>query len=302
MADDTELDAMEGAKTGSKGLVGADKGIGSPRKLDAKTAQASAKEAEGALPRLREAASTAEAEPAITVDEAGNAFHKGFKIPGNFSKLIDIFSELGDKAKGVAGDVVDGAKGLLRSPDKVISTGNAAMGRGAPSVVRAGAGELGAAALSAPAAAFLATMSPAATNEGEKDPGYRDMRQPVMTGDNLDNQTQGAMDPGINATAKPTMQPQGAAADPRPKTDIGSAMPKAATMVDNVTGKTGQQTGGGFYPTFDKNSVEASDFRTAFAKARSSGLQEFSWQGRRYNTKLDTDKTPQASPGTTPTP
>lgn len=297
MADD-ELDAMEGSKTDLPEPKG--KGLGSPRRLDTKAAVQSAADAEGAMERLKQRRA------AIVIDEAGNATHNGTKVPGNFSKLLDIFGELGGKAKEAVGGAVDAvkdtAKGLLKAPDKVISTGNAALGRGAPSVVRAGASRMGAAALSAPAAAFMAVMDPSPANAGEQDPGYRDMRQPVMTDtDNLNDQTQGAMgaDPGINPAAKPTMQPVDAQPNPRPDTGIGQAMPQAATMIDNVTGKVGGvQTGGGFYPTYDKGSAEATSFSKAFAEAHKAGLSEFSWQGRRYNTQVASDKSTQARPVT----
>jgi hypothetical protein len=39
------------------------------------------------------------------------------------------------------------------------------------------------------------------------------------------------------------------------------------------------------FPTYQKGSAEAADFRSAFASARKSGEKEFTWQGRRYNTK-----------------
>lgn len=40
------------------------------------------------------------------------------------------------------------------------------------------------------------------------------------------------------------------------------------------------------YKTYKSSSKEASDFRSNFAKARKSGAKEFTWEGRKYNTKL----------------
>jgi len=51
--------------------------------------------------------------------------------------------------------------------------------------------------------------------------------------------------------------------------------------------KVGQvKTGGGAYPVYKKGSKTAQDFRSAFAAARKAGKGEFTWQGRRYNTKV----------------
>ena len=40
------------------------------------------------------------------------------------------------------------------------------------------------------------------------------------------------------------------------------------------------------YKVYAKDSAEAKDFRANFAKARKSGDKEFTWEGRKYNTKL----------------
>lgn len=45
-------------------------------------------------------------------------------------------------------------------------------------------------------------------------------------------------------------------------------------------------TKGGNYPTYPKKSSQAASFRTAFAAARKAGKAEFTWEGRKYNTKL----------------
>lgn len=43
---------------------------------------------------------------------------------------------------------------------------------------------------------------------------------------------------------------------------------------------------GGNYPVYKKNSSNAASFRSAFAAARTAGKGEFTWEGRKYNTKL----------------
>lgn len=53
-----------------------------------------------------------------------------------------------------------------------------------------------------------------------------------------------------------------------------------------VRGKT--ETKGGSYPSFQKDSVIAKDFRGAFAKARKEGKASFMWDGRKYTTKKKT--------------
>ncbi|WYW02790.1 hypothetical protein Peetri_00202 [Pseudomonas phage vB_PpuM-Peetri] len=40
------------------------------------------------------------------------------------------------------------------------------------------------------------------------------------------------------------------------------------------------------YPVYPYHSAQAVDFRKTFAEARAAGLSEFTWEGRRYNTKL----------------
>lgn len=43
---------------------------------------------------------------------------------------------------------------------------------------------------------------------------------------------------------------------------------------------------GGKYPVYKKDSAQAADFRKAFASARKEGKSVFTWEGRKYNTKL----------------
>lgn len=40
------------------------------------------------------------------------------------------------------------------------------------------------------------------------------------------------------------------------------------------------------YPVYPKDSPQAISFRETFSKARADGLAEFTWEGRRYNTKV----------------
>jgi hypothetical protein len=42
----------------------------------------------------------------------------------------------------------------------------------------------------------------------------------------------------------------------------------------------------GAYPTYSKGSSNAASFRTAFAAAKKAGKEGFTWEGRKYNTKL----------------
>ncbi len=271
-------------------------------------AKSSAQSAESAMEKLKQAR--------IVVDDAGKAFihdpatGEVSEVPGAYRKLVDIFHQISGKASDVAGkvgdavgDVAEKAKGLVANP-KVVPTGNAAMGRGAPAAVGKGASKLGtmvdaglgASKMASGVGAFLALMadsSPANAGEDERlteiektpMPG-QEQAQPEPT--SLDNQSQQVLDKGINTAAKPTMEPD-RGPDPRPKTELGAAMPQAATMTDNHTGKLGQNTGGGFYPVYEKNSGEAQDFRSAFSKALASGLPTFSWQGREYTTEVKKD-------------
>jgi hypothetical protein len=46
------------------------------------------------------------------------------------------------------------------------------------------------------------------------------------------------------------------------------------------------QTKGGVYPTYNKGSVESDSFKKAFSTARKAGSKEFTWNGKKYNTKV----------------
>lgn len=61
-----------------------------------------------------------------------------------------------------------------------------------------------------------------------------------------------------------------------------SSAPQKASSTPNKTVKTK----GGNYPIYKKTSNEAKEFRSAFAAARKAGKKEFTWQGRKYNTKV----------------
>jgi len=45
-------------------------------------------------------------------------------------------------------------------------------------------------------------------------------------------------------------------------------------------------TAGGAYPTYGKKTRSAKSFKKTFAAARKGGKKTFSWQGRKYTTKL----------------
>lgn len=312
--------------------------------------QASAKGAEQALDRVKtsrglmdsnqlknmgdaisNSEGASEVKPSIMIDGEGNASFLGPKgvkteVPGNFSKLHDIFNELVGKAKGAGKAVVDKVDSALtripKLPDSVgaLEPDVNAGGAESANLMRQGilkkgagmaaeqAGKMGASRalavaggpLTAGTMAFLAAMAPSEANAGEDQ--LMAKRNAEFDGGQLDNQTQNVVaDPGINPDAKPTRTVD-AGPDPRPDTNIGQSMPQAATMTDNVTngGATGTsqkfdrqgspvggvQTKGGYYPTFDKSSGEAADFRTAFARAHSSGMSTFNWQGREYSTAV----------------
>ena len=242
----------------------------------------------------------------IIVDEAGKVSHidpatgKVSEVSGNFRKLVDIFDELAGKAKQAVGGAVDTAKGLLAPGPKTIPTGNAALGRGSATLakkglstgakVAIGGAATGGVGLAAATLLELMQSNPAGEGEDQKLAAMAAADEPEAV-DNpreeaLEAQTSEAMDKGINPAARPTMEPE-KGPNPRPSTDVGAAMPQAATMVDNHTGKLGGvQTKGGFYPTFDKSSTEAKDFRSTFAQAVASKAPTFMWQGREYTTEL----------------
>jgi hypothetical protein len=62
-----------------------------------------------------------------------------------------------------------------------------------------------------------------------------------------------------------------------------AAKPAAAKPASKSTSKPASSP---TYPVYKKGSSNAASFRTAFAAARKAGKGEFTWEGRRYNTKL----------------
>ena len=69
-----------------------------------------------------------------------------------------------------------------------------------------------------------------------------------------------------------TAPSSGAKASSAPKTETSAPSKSVATK-------------GGEYKVYKKDSKEAGDFRSNFAAARKAGKKEFTWQGRKYNTK-----------------
>lgn len=45
-------------------------------------------------------------------------------------------------------------------------------------------------------------------------------------------------------------------------------------------------TKGGAYPSYGKNTDTAKSFRSSFADAKKSGAKTFTWNGKKYNTKV----------------
>jgi len=69
----------------------------------------------------------------------------------------------------------------------------------------------------------------------------------------------------------------------------GASMRLADVRPRNITmsKKTGsRKTKAGNYPVYSKKSSAAKSFRSAFADARKSGRKTFTWQGRKYTTKV----------------
>lgn len=61
---------------------------------------------------------------------------------------------------------------------------------------------------------------------------------------------------------------------------------KNAAADKKASAPSDKKSGDTKYPSYSKDSSAAADFRAAFAAARKEGKGEFSWQGRKYNTKL----------------
>ena len=60
-----------------------------------------------------------------------------------------------------------------------------------------------------------------------------------------------------------------------------------AVMLSKKRDKVGSvKTKGGEYGIYKKKSAAAGSFRSAFAKARAAGKKTFTWDGKRYTTKM----------------
>jgi hypothetical protein len=70
-----------------------------------------------------------------------------------------------------------------------------------------------------------------------------------------------------------------------PKVKDPETMLKTGKRMETPTTKQ-TPTKAGTYPSYAKESNMAKDFKDAFASARKSGKKEFSWNGRKYNTKV----------------
>lgn len=76
-----------------------------------------------------------------------------------------------------------------------------------------------------------------------------------------------------------------AKAESKPKASAPAAKGAAKSGAKGDVVKT-VRTKGGDYPVYKKNSSQAASFRAAFAAARKDGKKVFTWEGRKYNTKL----------------
>lgn len=70
-----------------------------------------------------------------------------------------------------------------------------------------------------------------------------------------------------------------------PKIKDPETMLKTGKRMESPTTKQ-TPTKAGTYPSYSKGSNMASDFKSAFSSARKSGKKEFTWNGRKYNTKV----------------
>lgn len=109
----------------------------------------------------------------------------------------------------------------------------------------------------------------------------------ASTPDVKDDKSLGPRRNGASVAAKESTFASGSASKATPKADDKPA-PKAAAPEKKADAKpsTTSASKKGAYPTYDKKSSTAGEFRSAFAAARKAGKGEFTWQGRKYNTKL----------------
>lgn len=87
--------------------------------------------------------------------------------------------------------------------------------------------------------------------------------------------------PEQKTTAAPAAKP---AEKPKAAQKAAPAKPAAKPAPQKTEKKPEKKTEG--FPVYKKDSAEAGSFRSAFAAARKSGAKEFTWQGRKYNTKI----------------
>lgn len=97
---------------------------------------------------------------------------------------------------------------------------------------------------------------------------------------------------GGSAAKAETKEPEKTATGTANSSKLSADDVKTASKAMGTEGKTapkkssGGGKGGGSYPVYKKDSAQASDFRKAFASARKEGKSVFTWEGRKYNTKL----------------
>ena len=79
----------------------------------------------------------------------------------------------------------------------------------------------------------------------------------------------------------------GRAAEKPAPTPASKAKSSNSSSPKGGTGYSGKsvRTKGGDYPVYKKGSEEGNSFKSAFAAAKKAGKSEFTWQGRKYNTK-----------------
>lgn len=78
-------------------------------------------------------------------------------------------------------------------------------------------------------------------------------------------------------TPAPNKPAENKASSPQP---TSKPAPRSSDSSSNKSASSSE------YKTYAKGSAEAKDFRANFAKARKSGDKDFTWQGRKYTTKL----------------
>ena len=67
---------------------------------------------------------------------------------------------------------------------------------------------------------------------------------------------------------------------------VGAQVSPVKKMVPRPIAKVTVSTKAGNYPVYPAQSSSAASFRKAFSAARKAKLEEFSWRGRKYTTKM----------------